>query len=448
MDARFASLLHDIDSAALGSRIRAARLAAQLTQAELAAPDVTISYVSRIESGQRRPDGQLLEKFAGRLRTTVEDLLISPDDFDERATRLEVDFAELALESGDATAASKRLADLLRNLAPEDAIFRRATFLHARSLEATGDIDGAIGAWEKLLAEPSPEWAMACGIALSRCYRETGDLGAAIAVGERLLASLGDLKLDGSDEAVQLAVTVAAAYFEQGDTHHAVRLCRNATEAAEATGSPRARASAYWNASLIEAERGSLASAVAMAGKALALFGEGQDARNLARLRSQLGIMQMQLDPPALEEASKNLQAAAEAMANSSATRIDIVRNQVALARSQYLLGDITRARRAAHQGFIDSIDVAPMLAADARALEGQAAVAEGDSTAGRDLFMEAVHILTGVGADREAAQLWLELGNLLESVGEVEAARDAYRSAAVSSGLRARQTLSVRAMT
>ena len=46
---------------------------------------------------------------------------------------------------------------------------------------------------------------------------------------------------------------------------------------------------------------------------------------------------------------------------------------------------------------------------------------------------------MTGVGADRDAAQLWFELADLLEDVGDVEAARDAYRSAAAASGLRTR---------
>ena len=43
--------------------------------------------------------------------------------------------------------------------------------------------------------------------------------------------------------------------------------------------------------------------------------------------------------------------------------------------------------------------------------------------------------MLTGVGADRDAAQLWFELADLLEDVGDLDAARDAYRSAAASTG-------------
>jgi hypothetical protein len=49
---------------------------------------------------------------------------------------------------------------------------------------------------------------------------------------------------------------------------------------------------------------------------------------------------------------------------------------------------------------------------------------------------------LTGIGSDRGAAQLWFELAGLLEEVGDFDAARDAYKSAAASAGLRSRPTV------
>ncbi len=53
--------------------------------------------------------------------------------------------------------------------------------------------------------------------------------------------------------------------------------------------------------------------------------------------------------------------------------------------------------------------------------------------------YREAVLILTGVGSDRSAAEMWFELAGLLEDVGEFDAARDAYRSAAAASGIQSR---------
>jgi tetratricopeptide (TPR) repeat protein len=81
----------------------------------------------------------------------------------------------------------------------------------------------------------------------------------------------------------------------------------------------------------------------------------------------------------------------------------------------------------------------APITAADAEALAGQIAAARGDADGAKRAYRRAVFRLTGIGADRDAAQLWFELADLLEEVGDVDAARDAYRSAAASSGVRAR---------
>ena len=50
--------------------------------------------------------------------------------------------------------------------------------------------------------------------------------------------------------------------------------------------------------------------------------------------------------------------------------------------------------------------------------------------------FRRALVVLDGVGADREAAQLWFELANLLRECGAVEEAMEAFRRAGASTGL------------
>ena len=120
-----------------------------------------------------------------------------------------------------------------------------------------------------------------------------------------MLADLDGTPLESADEAVQLAVTVAAAYHVRGDTGQAMRTCRKAIARAEQLGTPKARAAAYWNASVFESERGSVAEAIPLAERALALLAEGQDGRNLARLRTALADMQLQLDPPEVAAAQR-----------------------------------------------------------------------------------------------------------------------------------------------
>lgn len=440
VDAHQVSLLQSASLTELGARIKHARLAAGLTQTQLGGPEATVSYVSRIESGRRRPDSRVLDAFAERLGVSVEELLDGPPAVNEQETRLAVDFVALSLELGDAADALGQAERLLADPDVPGTFAERLGFLRGQALEVLGRLEDAAEAYEDLLAaNPAGEFAWHSGIALSRCYRELGDLGRAISVGEALLATMSDRGLAGGDEAVQLAVTVAAAYHERGDVTYAVRLCREAIAVAEQSGSPRSRASAYWNASMMQLKAGVVDGAVSLAAKALALLGEGVDGRNLARLRSQLGIMQMRLDPPDIAEAVANMTAAAEQMALSGASRIDHLRNDLALAEAALMTGDVAKAQRMAADVFEQVPADAPLLAADARTLQGEVAAAAGDVPTAAHLFKHAVHLLTGVGADRSAGQLWLELATLLESVGEDDAARQAYRGAAAAAGLRVR---------
>lgn len=444
VDARQADLLATIDPAVLGRRIRSARLAAALTQGQVAGTEVTVGYVSRIESGQRRPDGKVLEMLAGRLNASLNGLLLGVAEDASAALRLECDFAEIALQSGDPTQALARVDDLLRESSSQVASDERlrAEFIRASALESLGRLDEAILALEAIVKTGSDQpWWLRSSIALSRCYREAGDLARAIRAGETALAALSD-ELAASDEAVQLVVTVAAAYFEHGDTGYAIRLCKQVIERAEKSGSREARAAAYWNASLMESQSGSIAAAIPLAERALALLGEGENARNLARLRSQLGIMQLQSDPPLGPEALANLGRAAHEMEQCEASAVDISRNDVALARALYQQGEVEDARALARRTYQATRDIAPLLAADARALEGQALAAEGAWPEAKAAYQDAVMTLTAVGADRSAAQLWMELGGALAAAGDDEAARDAYRNAAVSSGLRPRRSV------
>lgn len=450
MDAHHADLLKQADPAQLGRRLRAARVAQGMTQSAVAGDGLSVAYVSRIESGQRRPTAKVLTELALKLAVPVETLLGGPAPHEVDEIRLLLDYAELSLESGEPREASVRLREAIERLesSPVDALHRRARFLDARAEEALGNTDGAIIALEDLLeGHATGLLRIQAGIALSRIYRESGDLGRAIDSGESVLAELEELGLDSCDEAVQLAVTVAAAHFERGDSGHAVRICRTAMAKAEALGSPKARASAYWNASAMQARRGELREAVPLAERALALLSEGQDVRNLVRLRTELGRLQLELDPPAVEEARHNLEQAVEELAWSSAAPVDRAWTHLGLARARFLGGDLVGCRELTAEVRSTCAGHAPLAEAEATALEGQAWAAEGDMGKAGEAYRQAVCLLSAIGADRSAAQLWFDLADLLDQVGLADEARDAYRRAAASTGLRARTSAPAHAL-
>jgi transcriptional regulator with XRE-family HTH domain/Tfp pilus assembly protein PilF len=442
MDSADAALLKEIDPAQLGDRLRSARVAKGWTQTQLAGEHISVGYVSRIESGHRRPNAAVLEDMSARLGVPVEHLLrgVTAREYDE--IKLTLDFAELSLESGQGLEAEAQARQALDRavVGTQEQLAFRARYLIARALESLGSMDDAILELEPLvLAREGGILRIKCAIALSRCYRESGDLGRAIEVGERVAAQLAGTPLDSSDEAVQMAVTLAAAYYERGDAGQAVRLCRKAVTKAEGLASPTARASAYWNASVVEMQQGFVSNAVPLAERALALLSEGEGGRNLARLRTVLGTMQLRLEPPDLAEAQANLDKAAEEFAWSSATAVDIAANELARARACFLQGRTEAATELCVEASTRVAEVAPNLAAEISTLEGQIALSHGDLDGAKTSYYHAIMLLTGLGADRGAAQMWFELATLLEDVGDFEAARQCYRSAAASAGLRAR---------
>jgi tetratricopeptide (TPR) repeat protein len=235
---------------------------------------------------------------------------------------------------------------------------------------------------------------------------------------------------------------VAAAYFERGDIGHAVRLCRATIARAEELGSPTARGSAYWNASIMSARQGAVPEALVLARKALATFEQDTDVRNLARLRTEMANMQLRLDPPQAREAIETLQVAARELEWSSANLMDKADNQLAMARANLLLGNVERAAELSASSYAISREEAPLSAAEALVLKGQIMVSQGHTDEASATYKEAILILSGAGADRMAAELWFELGGLLQDVGEAAAALDAYRRAAASTGLTPRVSL------
>jgi transcriptional regulator with XRE-family HTH domain len=432
-------LSRSLDPSVLGARIHAARLRSGLTQAQVAGDAVSVGYISRIESGQRRPDPALLDTIAAALGITVDELVIgvSPDRVLE--LRVELDHAQLALATGSPGQALEILDRILAEPATEDLpdVEREASFLRASALELTGDVQAAVIALEDLTAvEPRDLTWLGGMTALCRCYREGGELGRAIEVGTQATRFIEDHGLSGLDEAVRLTLSLAAAYVEQGDVGYASRMCQRVIDRAAETSSPMARASAYWNLSVIESMRGNAHLALPMTRRALTVLEASGDARNVARLRTELGIQQLLVDPPEPVQALEVLTSAARELEVAGAGAGALADKLLAQARARFLLGDVSTARDQAAATADEARSSTPIVAAEAYALLGQIAVHDGDVTLARQQFQQAVLLLTGMGADRSAAQLWFELAGLLESVGDAPAALDAYRRAAAATGL------------
>ncbi|MFB9312777.1 helix-turn-helix domain-containing protein [Nocardioides plantarum] len=437
MDRELVRQLEALDPKLLGERIRTARVAAGMTQPELGEGSVSAAHISRIERGERRPATKVLIQFAERLRVPIRDLIVGADAVDGRAVLLRVDLAELDLVGGNpqkALTAARAIVDEAASLGSSEVV-ERARLISATAREALAD-PSAESDYQELLAEDvSARTRLRAATALSSLRRESGDLSGAIEIARQTLDAVAGAVEVGIDEAVKLQVTLAAALFEAGDEAGAQAICRDALAVAENLDSAAARAAAYWNMSVIQAESGAIDLALDLARRALHLLESQDGVRHLARMRTQLGTILLRADPPHIDEAKSMLDLAGRELEWSSANTVDHARNTLVLARAHFMEDDAERAREHAQRALEMAGDL-PLVQMAGLTLLGQVAASSGDVDGARTHYVEAIRVLTGIGADRGAGQMWFDLGNLLDEAGLVDQARDAYRRAASSTGL------------
>ena len=130
---------HVDDPAAVGRRLKDARLAAGLSQRQLSFPGCSAAYISRLEAGDRVPSLQLLRKIAAKLGADEEYLATG-------VARVEQDPPEaVAQEVERRLAGGARADDPARpSEGLEDPRSRaRVLWQHSRELFGAGDVRGA-----------------------------------------------------------------------------------------------------------------------------------------------------------------------------------------------------------------------------------------------------------------------------------------------------------------
>lgn len=427
-------------TASLGDRIRQARELRGWRQDHLAElADISASYLSRIESGLREPTGPVLQRLAAALGASTRQLVTGV--WPERAAQVRLALSEARLMMGtgradDAEPVLARLADEAPE-AGDQELAAEVRSGHAEALELVGRHREAIAVLEPLregAIEGGERW-FRITVSLLRCYRETGDLRRAADLGESALAALNRLGLRGEDDGIRVAVTLASVYYERGDVTRAGQLAEDAALRSEQSGSPQARAMAYWNASQITADLGDVPGALRNAERAVAMLGEGVDERNLARIRVAHASLLLRLSEPRVPAALRLLDSAEE-MLKTAGGRLDLAYVETERARASLLEGDAATAHGHANRALELLGDEQHLHTAVAYAMRGRAHAMTGDEVRAIDSFRHAVLVLEHAGAGRRAARLWAELAGYFDEVGDVVSARDAYRAAALSTNL------------
>jgi len=422
-----------------GARLRHLRTERGLLQSDLVCPGVSASYVSLLESGRRQPTPPVLAALAGLLGVSVETLLTGVEDPELRESRLELDYAELALRSGEAHAAVDAFAAAGERLArhPDAAeaggpgrdrvrlgLVEQARWGRVRALEAEGRLEEALVDLEHLrddLRPDHPLWLPAA-VTAARCSAEIGDLHRAVDVAESALAAAREQGLDGTAEHAELVSTLVGCYERRGDAARAAQLAEDLLQAADRLGSPRARAAAYWNASLLAQRRGHLDKALSWAERAVSLLADQDNERNLARARVAFAWVLLRSQPPQVSRAVGLLRDAAVTL-HEHGTVTDRAYAHTELSRALLMLGD-------AEAALAEATEAAALLSAGHRVESVSASLAAadawtvtGDHSLAREHVGEAVEALAGLPPSRVTALAWRHSADVLLRLGDEQAA-------------------------
>jgi transcriptional regulator with XRE-family HTH domain len=416
----------------LGDRLRDSRVSRGLSQSALARGLVSPSYVSLIESGRRLPEREVLEAFAERLGTTSEYLRTGADAATAREELLNLRYAELALANGQLDEALRGFQELTRS-----SLLSRhqAEWGMARTLEARGDLSGAIQRIEWLLEEHRAGRADAPGLLVllndqCRLYREAGDLNHSITLGEGALDEVRRIGLTGTEEEIRLASTLVASYWERGDWVRANLLATEVVARAEAHGSPRARGSAYWNASLAASSVGGVTLAIELAERAIAMFSETDDERGTARLRTAFAwllLYRRPADLPRIEE----LLTKAYSTLSEIGVDTDLAYCETELARYHLVAGDAAQALTFADRSIARLAERNTAESVRVRVLRGFILAALGEHEQSLQSCRDSIRLLSARNRSRHDMTIWREAAELLVRLGEPDEAIEAYRALA-----------------
>ena len=423
--------------ARLGDRLRLLRVAAGLTQTELAGDRFSKEYVSQIERGKTRPTAETVEWLAQRLN--VDPTFLSSGVSTDERSRVEALLARAeALSKGyrykEAVGAYEdvRAAVSATNSVELD--------VRARSGEAwarlqEGDVRTAIDllTTARAVAEGSvfsdvdrAEIVFRLGVAR---YKLASTSTAVALLDEALsLAQSADLPCDGLRS--DIYHWRSRCHRRQRDFEAAREDVEHALELAQGVDDRRKMADAYFQASLVAERTGHWVLSRNYAERAKNLFQELDDERTVGRLLNNLGGLSLLLGKP--REAIEQLKASF-AVAVEADSQADAGQAVNGLATVHLRLGEWDAAEENAREAlrlldgredFLDEI--------------GQAQIVLGRSLLERDRFDDAEQAFRSADATFEQlssishrAGAWVALGDLAARRGEdVEAAR-LYRNAA-----------------
>ncbi|GAA3008324.1 hypothetical protein GCM10020229_20070 [Kitasatospora albolonga] len=425
----------------IGKRLRELRQKKGLNQQDLASADLSVSYVSLIETGKRVPSEAVIQALAERVGCSAEYLRTGRDDARVHELELKIAFGDMAMRNGSNGEALQAYSEALA-AAPflGEAMLRRARIGQALAMEKMGRLEAAIQLLTALFDDTgtvpgSAEWAQ-LAVALCRCYRNAGDQTLSVEVGERAMRTLDTLGLDITDDHMQIGSTLISCYYQRGDLTQAHLLANRLINAAENTGSRVARGVVYWNAALVANSQGRTKEALTLTERALMLLAETDNTRHQAMLKSAYASLLLDSEEPDLERVRALLAETHRALLEVG-TAAEQAGSEAQLAQLALHSGEPEQALVHADRSLGLLRNDSQEQAAATRVLLARAQLQTGEAAEAEKTLRSVVRRLGQLPVTRATAGVWRNAGDLWRLMGRQDQAMEAYEKALAQLGLR-----------
>ncbi len=302
-----------LEQPAFGQRLRALRVERGLSQAALARDSMSTGYLSRLESGARRPTTRVLELLADRLGVPLAtfDTPVTPERRLTPGTAQTSSLSQIlaaVISSTGSEELGETLAEALRAEDPWDPALRwQALWLLARMRRGEGRHQEEYELLIELvqLSEElgSPALLARARTTLSRCVGMLGDYARARRHAVEAHGVAAGLSVADQADILQALVAAEAETGLLGEARtHADELVELAEPAA---GRPLVEA--LWSAATVRIRQGEYLDAQRLLDRALQLLDSRDDLVLWIRLRLAAASLSLQVSPPRTEPARSRL---------------------------------------------------------------------------------------------------------------------------------------------
>jgi tetratricopeptide (TPR) repeat protein len=421
----------------LGERLRQLRVAAGMTQTELAGDRFSKEYVSQIERGKTRPTGETIEWLAGRLGVDPH-FLANGVSADERGR------VDAALARADALLEARRNDEALAEFEQVRPAMLATGLpeLEVRALsgEATvrmrrGEVRDAIALLERAraLTETSTfsdversDVLFRLGVArfkLNSVQTAIGLFDEALKVAERSEIPSDQLRSN-------ILAWRSRCYRRRRDLEAAREDVERALELAESLNDTRTAADVYFQASIIADREGHWVLARSYAERAKAAYEELADRGNLGRLLNNLGGINFLLGHP--DDALAFLKDAVR-IALEVGNDAEAAHAVNGIAQVHLRTGDVARAEEQARYALKllgDRVDEVHEIG-NAQLVLGRALLEQGRLDEAGEAFDAGERAYDQMSSGSHRAEAWIAKGDLAARRGDDRTAAKLYRQAA-----------------